>query len=410
MSLIKQIDFNSANQSAFGTLEMAELTPVLQGDWVYGINTQMWSTPVVSGIGATVDTDNSRLRIQSGTSSTGYAYIASRRPVRYRAGEGTLFRITPLFTTGLANNIQLWGMGTIISNLPYDGYFWGYNGTSFGIAHYIRGNATWIPQDTWNSDKVDGSAGSSFTWDKTKGVPTMIKYPYLGYGDIMFYVQNPTTGNWVLVHIIRYANTEATTQLSNPTLNIIGFTLNSGNTTNLTMYSGSVGAFISGARSFVSNPKWAIDNAKTTITTETEIISIRNATSYNGVTNRGLIRLNSVSIGADAGKNAVANAIIRFRIGATIGGTPAFTTINGTTANNGVTITSGNSIASYDIAGTTVTGGILVFNLTMSEPGSYSMDLTPFDLFIAPGEIMTISGYSSSSATISVAVNWTEDI
>lgn len=403
--------FNPANQSAFGTLETAELTPVIQGDWVYGINTQLWTTPVTSGTGAVVDTNSSRLRIQSGTSSTGYAYLTSRRPVRYRAGQGTVLRTTPLFTTGVANNIQLWGMGSIVSNAPYDGYFFGYNGTSFGIAHYIRGSATWYTRATdWNGDKVNGTAGTSFNWNPTTGVPIMIKYPYLGFGDIFFYVQHPTSGNWVLVHTIRYANTANTTQLENPTLQFIGYTANSGNTSNITMYCGSVGTFISGERSFTGNPKWGIDNNKTAITTETSILGIKNATTYNGVANRGLIRLNSISAGADAGKNVVANCSIRLKIGATLGGVPAYTPINGSTADNGNTITSGNSVASFDVAATTVANGNLVYNFVISEPGSTVIDLIPFDLYIAPGEVLSITGFSSASASITVALNWSEDI
>lgn len=407
MSLIKQIDFNLANQSAFGTLETAELTPVVQGDWVYGINTQIWSTPVVSGTGATVDTNASRLRIQSGTGSAGYAYILSKSPVRYRAGQGTLFRITPIFTAGVANNIQLWGMGTVVSNAPYDGYFFGYNGTSFGIAHYIRGSATWTAQTDWNGNKIDGSAGSAFTWDKTKGVPVMVKYPYLGFGDIFFYVQNPTTGSWVLVHTIRYANTLATTQLSNPSLHIMGFTLNSGNTTNMTMYSGSVGGFVSGIRSFIGNPKWAIDNNKGSITTETCILNLKNATTYNTVTNRGLIRLLSISVSSSAASGI---SIFRLKTGVTIGGSPSYAAINGTTADSGVTITSGNSITSYDTAGTTVTNGIMVHSITVDNPGSRTVDLEKFDIFVAPTEILTISGFSTISATLGVSINFSEDI
>jgi hypothetical protein len=107
--------FNPANNSAFGTLETAELTPTFQGDFVYGLNTQLWAAGVVNGTGATVDTDAARLRIQSGTASGGYAWIQPKRPARYRAGQGTVARFTPLFTTGVANNVQLWGMGTIVT-------------------------------------------------------------------------------------------------------------------------------------------------------------------------------------------------------------------------------------------------------------------------------------------------------
>ena len=407
MSLIKTVYFDSSNQSAFGTLETAELTPVFQGDFVYGLNTQMWKTASTSGTGAAVDTNESRLRIQCGTSSTSYAYIQTVRPARYRAGQGTLARFTPLFTAGAASNIQAWGMFNIASNALYDGYGFGYNGTSLGVVHYVRGTPAWTAQGSWNGDKCDGSAGSSFTWNATLGTPAMIKYPYLGYGDIMFYLQNPTTGTWILCHTIRYANTVATTQLSNPTLSFTGFTANSGNTTNKTMYCGSVGVFISGVRDFVGNPQWSIDNNKSGITTENNIVSIKNATTYNGITNTGLIRLNSISLGSSAASGI---AVVRLKKGVTLGGSPSYTTVNGTTADGGVTITSGNSIASYDTAGTTITGGTYIYSISVDNPDTSIVDLLPYDIYIAPTEVLTVSAYSSVSSTISVSVNWSEDI
>ena len=320
MSFFRQVQFDPSNQSSFGTLETNELSPMIQGDFIYGLNTQIWNTPGTSGTGATVDTSSGRARIQSGTSSTSYAYLVSRRIGKYRAGQGVLFRITPIFTAGVVNNIQLWGVGSIASNAPYDGYFFGYNGTAFSIVHYIAGTPTWTAQDRWNGDKVDGTAGTSFTWDPTKGTPVMIKYPYLGYGNIQFYIQNPNTSKMTLVHTIRYANSTATIQLTNPNLNIIGFTANSGNTTNMTMYCGSVGLFISGARNFISNPRWSTNNTKSGVTAETNILSLRSATTYNTVTNRSLIRLTSLSIGSDSA--TVTTGIILFRIGATVGGSP----------------------------------------------------------------------------------------
>lgn len=93
----KQEIVNQAQLSAFGTLETNELTPIFQGDFVHGLNTQLWDSPVVSGTGATIDTDSSRLRIQSGTANNGFAYIQSKRPLRYRAGQGTVVRHTHVF-------------------------------------------------------------------------------------------------------------------------------------------------------------------------------------------------------------------------------------------------------------------------------------------------------------------------
>jgi hypothetical protein len=268
----------------------------------------------------------------------------------------------------------------------------------------VRGSGTHTAQASWNGDKCMSGDGS-FVYDPTLGTPAMIKYPYLGYGNIQFYLQNPDTSRWVLVHTIKYANSKTTTQLSNPNLYFLNYTANSGNTTNRTMYVGSYGVFLSGARSYIGNPQWGVDNNKASITTETNIVSIKNCTSYNGNPNRGLIRINSISIGSSIATGVV---VLRIKSGVTLGGVPAYTARDGTTADNGVTITAGNSIASFDVAGTTITGGKYIFNVTAMN-GSSTIDVTPFEIFIAPGEVLTFSAFSTSVTTIGVSINWSED-
>lgn len=49
----------------------------------------------------------------------------------------------------------------------------------------------------------------------------------------------------------------------------------------------------------------------------------------------------------------------------------------------------------------------LVFGLSVSFLGSLPVKL---DMFIAPGEIGTFSGFSTISSTIGVTVNFSEDI
>lgn len=400
-----------SNMSPFGVLETAELTPSVQGDFVYGLNSQMW-VATSSGTGAAVDTNAGRARLQSGTDNGGYAYLQSRRTIRYRAGQGTVVRFTPVFTTGIADNEQFWGVGTVASNAIYDGYGFGYNGAAFGLVRYRAGSPNWVPQASWNGDTCDGNGASGLNWNPTYGVPVMIKYPYLGYGDIEFFVENAATGRWVLCHTIRYSNTTATTQLANPSLRILGFTKNSAATAGVATYCGSVGAFVSGVRSFTGNPKWAWDASKAGVTTENDILSIRSATTYNGMANRGLIRLQSLS--ASGYSNTAGLVTIRFKINASVTsfGTPA--AISGTTADGGVTITSGNSVASYETAGTTISGGTYVYNTNFSVgqngSGGAFIDLIPYEIYIAPAEVLTVTGAATSSTTIGVSLNWSEDI
>ena len=395
------IQLGSENLSPFNDLISVTLTPLVQVDFVYGINSQQGAVAIVTtGVG---DTSTGRLRLQTGTGAAGSAIYTSRRSAQYRPGQGLVWRGTSPFTAGVANSIQLAGAGSAT-----DGYFFGFNGTAFGIAH--RNNSatpTWVAQTVWNGDKCDGAGASAFNWvDKTKGVPLQIMYPYLGYGNITFWVQDPLTSRWILCHTIRYANSSTSTQIRVPDLYIRYEATNTGNTTNLIVYGGSAAIFICGSYSLLAMPKWAADSNKAAITTETVLLSIRNATVYNTVTNQGLIRINSVSFSSTA-NNGV--AILRFKVGATVGGTPAFATINGTTADNGVSITAGNSLASIDTAGTTVTGGTYIFNMTIGSPGNDTIDVQDLGIFVAPGETLTISGFSTASTTLGVGVNWTED-
>jgi hypothetical protein len=415
--------FDSSYVSAFGTLETGELTPVLQGDFIYGLNTQTWNTGVVNGTGAVVDTNTGRLRIQSGTGGNGnYAYITSKKIIRYRAGQGTVARFTPVFTAGVASSIQFWGVGSVVANAIYDGFGFGYNGTAFGVFHYNAGVQTFIPQtvtatsasDSWNGYKVDGTSGSSedpsapFSWNPALGSPVMIKYPYLGYGDVMFYVQNPASGKWLLVHTIKYANTSAVPELSNPSLQFIGFTSSTGSVTNMLMYCASVGMFISGKRNFISNPKHAVDRTRSGVTAEVPLFILKNCNTYNGVNNKGVIRLTSISVSSNNNTNN-STSTFRLRLNPTVGGSPVFAAVEGTTVDNGVTITSGNSIASIDIAGT-ITNGLMLRGLAITSSGNDNIDLAEDEILLSPGDTLAITGEAVTTSILTAVLNFSEDI
>lgn len=399
LNLSTILGIDSSGTSPFGDLIAVSLTPVVQLDFTYGINTQTGTSSIVST--GVVDTTASLLRLQSGTNSAGAATFRSQRTARYRPGQGMVARFTPIFASSAASSTQVMGVGGTDT-----GYFFGYNGTTFGISRRKGGTDNWIAQTDWNGDKCLGTGPSGFNWNKTLGNVCQIKYPYLGFGAITFWVQNPTDGTWILCHTIQYPNSSADVQISNPSMPFYANITNSGNTSNLIAYCGSVGVFLCGEREFLG-PQWCIDNTKT-VTTELNVFSLRNATTYNGVTNTGAIRLRSISISyAAAGNNT---GILRLKKGVTLGGTPAYTPISGSTADNGVTITSGNSIASFDIAGTTITSGTYIYSMTVGSVNSETQDVSPFNLIIAPGETLTFSAQTSGSGSFLVSANWNEDI
>jgi hypothetical protein len=119
--------------STFGSIDVMTLQPQAQGDFVHGINNQIWITSSFLA-GAQVVHAGSLAEISSGTDINGSATILLRRGLKYRPGQGSSLRATALFDTPDAGNAQFLGAGTAEC-----GYFIGYFGTSFGILHSSTG-------------------------------------------------------------------------------------------------------------------------------------------------------------------------------------------------------------------------------------------------------------------------------
>lgn len=117
----------------FGGLEVQQLTPVAQGDFVYNIDsTQIFAT--ASFVGSSITQANGMAVLSSGTNASGSAIVDLRRGIKYRPGQGSVMRATALFGTPQANSVQSVGLAN-----DECGYSFGYQGTSFGIIHRETG-------------------------------------------------------------------------------------------------------------------------------------------------------------------------------------------------------------------------------------------------------------------------------
>jgi hypothetical protein len=392
----------NANLGAFGDLEVMQMTPLLQWSFATGLRDQLGTATVLNS--ATVDSNGGRIRLQTGTNAAGSAVYASAKPGSYRPGQGMTWRGTPFWAGSAASSRQYQGVGNAI-----DGYMFGYNGAAFGILHRINSSDSgFVAQTAWNGDKCDGAGASAFNWDKTKGVPCMIKYPYLGHGNVRFYVLDPLTSGWILCHTVRYANTSATPQMTNPNLQLYAEAVNAGNTTNLISYLTCASLMLDGPREYLG-AQFATDNGKTGFTTQLNILTLKNCTSINGVANRGLARLRSLSFAYDGGNGRSTLRLIKNT--ALGGGGVTYAAISGTVTDTNVatTLTAAQSTMSVDVAGTTITGGTVLFNSCCSRNTGMQIDLVPYNLFIAPGETMTFALTNTVSGDGTVAVNWQED-
>ena len=123
----KKVGINSP-LSSFNELQVNELTPTAQGDFVYGLNSRVFEG--ISYAGGGYSGSDGIMFVTSSASPSGSGAVQLRNALRYQAGQGSLFRGTALFSTGTAGNTQIIGLGN-----GECGYFFGYLQDSFGILH-----------------------------------------------------------------------------------------------------------------------------------------------------------------------------------------------------------------------------------------------------------------------------------
>jgi len=122
----------------FGAVNTESLVPIFQTDAVYGINSSEVLATIghlTGGVSSGTNTGTNNLfKCSTGTTALSFATMQSRRRLRYRAGQGIVGRFAGYFTSPVANCILVAGFGTGES-----GFYFGYNGTTFGILHSTGG-------------------------------------------------------------------------------------------------------------------------------------------------------------------------------------------------------------------------------------------------------------------------------
>ena len=375
--------------TAFGDLRVAELTPKVHLTFPYNINTDIVDTTVANG--GTVTAADSMAVVQTSAATNGEAEFSSRRVLTYRSGLGGMVRFTALFTTGVASSTQYIGVGD-----ETDGFFFGYDGITFGILRRQDGVEFWEPQTSWNVDVMDGNDGaanpSNVPLDTTKINVFQINYQWLGAGQIEFSVEDPNTGLFVPVHRIKYANANTIPSIYNANLPLHAHVVNEGNASNITLKTASMAAFVEG-KSIPLGPTNNF-NASKSISTEEFLFSLRNKATINSVNSRVRMILKQISAGNDA--NALST--IRVYSNATLDITPTWTNVNGD-----------DSCVEVDTTADYVSGGRLLFQGVVGKDNGQIFDLDNLDIQISPNEIITITAEAGQAGVQSVALTWQED-
>lgn len=116
---------NSARESAFGELSVVEPTLVAKLEFRYDTNPGTALNYVTTG---TLTQANRMAVLTTAAAASSTAEFRSRSLLRYISGQGAMARFTAVFGTPAAGSDQIIGVGN-----ESDGFFFGYNGTAFGI-------------------------------------------------------------------------------------------------------------------------------------------------------------------------------------------------------------------------------------------------------------------------------------
>ena len=251
-----------------------------------------------------------------------------------------------------------------------------------------------IPSSSWNYDKADGTGTlPDINW--ANGNIFQIKYQWLGYGMIQFYIEDPTLGRFIRVHAIEYANSNTLPTVGNPTLPFYFHADNGSTASNIAMFTASCGGFIEGstARTTGGNTK-TYTVADSCGSSGTLLGTLFNPNNYKNKNSR--VQVSFLDISASA-----ADAVtFRFYKNATLTGTANWTTI-GT-----------NSTMFYDESSTSYSGGDLSCAIRSEHQTNNNLtaaDISGGIVTLHPGETLSIIA-TSDAGTVKVgcSLNWVE--
>lgn len=376
-------------KSAFGDLRTTELSPSVQVTFPYNINTDI--VLVTTTETGTVTHANSMAIVSSGSNANATSNLRSKDIIKYRPGLGALCRYTTLYQTSVANSTQIHGPGD--SN---DGFFFGYNGTQFGILSRRNSVDTWIPQSSWSEDVMDGTGITTMILDPSKLNVYAIEYQWLGAGEINFSIEDESTGEFVVVHKIKYANKYTLPSTLNPSFPItMNITKSGADTTDLVMQSASMAGFVEG-KAVVTGPVDShFDDGLHS--SETALFSLRNKTTINSITNRTIAYLLNLSVSNDANKMA----IFRIYLNATLSG-GTWSDINGA---NSIMESDAGAKFTYD----NINGGKLLYTVPVGINTGDTFAFPEFKYKILPGETLTVTSETATAGLMGASLNWQED-
>ena len=259
----------------------------------------------------------------------------------------------------------------------------------------IASSESVVPQSNWIYDQADGN-GILPLINWSNGNVFQIKYQWLGFGFIQFFVENPATGRFVCVHATQYANSSVYPATANPTLPLYFYANNGSTTNNISMFTSSAAGFVEGTitNRVGGNPKNHTFTG-TAGTSESILGSIFSGISFKGFASR--VQISLLSIFA----SAAGDVTFRFYKNSNLTGTSSWNSV------------ASNSTVFYDASSTGFVGnGSLFSSFRCAQSTNQSIvasDVESGIITILPGDIITVTAQSDNgNVKVGATFNWVE--
>jgi hypothetical protein len=405
MTQFNNIKINSNNPvgDAFGRLRVSSPTSLFDAQLTYDLQPLLFEQ-VTNGSGATVTHDSTNrmaLMTFSSTPTGGKAFMQSYEYFRYRAGHSQLIYVTFNMIEGVANTMKFAGYSDGSNGIEFQ-----LNGTTKQFTIYsdtTTGDET-VTQTNWNLDKLDGTGASGLTLDITKTQILVIDFQALYVGRVR--VGFDINGMVVWAHQFTHANEDAYPYFQSANLPIrCGMTSTGTVSTTMNFICCTVqsenGESSREGFHFSQDAEVTAGNG-----TLTHLISIQPKTTFNSITNRTKIIIDSIDL-IVRGINPVHYAIV---LGDVLTGTTTFNDVNTTysaTQYNTAGTTSGTpAITMYTghIPASASSRGAISQNVVMKYPITLDVAGNVRDL----GRVTVLVEGLGGTSLVEGAINWTE--
>ncbi len=333
------------------------------------------------------------------TTSTSTAYTAKQIAVAMRANPvaGQLWDIEA------CSNIVTF---TYYSPGPKGGtYSFSSTGTgTIAVAAFSQLVLGVTPTDVWTY--VDSWDNQNITFDPTKMNVFGLDFRWLGAGIVRLFMEDPSTGNMILLHTQRWSSTAVVPHLNKPSLRVVyrSGTTNAAVTPsqNVTVSGISVFSAIQGiiAQTTPSQSYYALDATSRAKDTAWHLLSIQNPLTRGTDINKSSMIMQDLSVSAQCNDPSVVY-IIKNAVGT-----------SDLLVFNPVPNASPFNFGQYSVSAVTENLSIDTVALVQSlgVNGSAQFVLAPYNLTLSPGE--TISFFISSTVAItksSIGIAWKVD-